>query len=345
MLKRKLEKLRKKLIFSNKVRKEIASKNTARVIMSVLLSACCIGVASCNTYAKNATGTLGVCNIANPTYNSSGSTYNYVYFGDIPNDTTNYDSNAVGKPILWRVLNTTANDDNGTPALFMLTEYGISTKAWDENNSGSSDSYRTCGQIWDDYYATVSGYNSSYGLTRASTVRGFLQGIESGGVSTYNGAGMYQKCFDPAEKEAIMTTVKTSETMEVKTDTCNPTSIDDTRIAEAGTSSKINWYSSSYYAYGCPLRGDTIFLLSAKEATNANYGFEADNYYVSGTMYKNRLCKQYASARSNSCCWLRSGCSANYTGVAPVREDGAGDYYGSNISDVALRTALNLTGE
>jgi hypothetical protein len=70
-----------------------------------------------------------------------------------------------------------------------------------------------------------------------------------------------------------MTTVKTSETMEVSDDNCNPTSINQTARTNDGTSTKRIWLDG-YYAYGCPLRGDTIFLLSAEEASNSNYGFQ-----------------------------------------------------------------------
>ena len=61
-------KWRAKLVFRKAQKKKVESKKTSKIIMSVLLSACCTGMASGNTYAQNATGTLGVCNIGNPIY-------------------------------------------------------------------------------------------------------------------------------------------------------------------------------------------------------------------------------------------------------------------------------------
>ena len=93
----------------------------------------------------SAAGTLGVCNIQNPTYDERNdndkpypSEYNRVYFGWVPKTTTGIAKNAGdtnvdpyvngtldmhNTPLYWRVLNTKANDVNKTPALFMLTEY------------------------------------------------------------------------------------------------------------------------------------------------------------------------------------------------------------------------------
>ena len=74
----------------------------------------------------NAPGTLGVCNIANPTYDTRNgneipypSEYNRVYFGWIPTETTGtidgtspYGS-TTNVPMYWRVLNTV--DFSGIP--------------------------------------------------------------------------------------------------------------------------------------------------------------------------------------------------------------------------------------
>ncbi|MBP5427653.1 MAG: hypothetical protein J6Y29_07215, partial [Clostridiales bacterium] len=84
-------------------------------------------------------GALGICTIGNPTYYDSAnigknavlsaqklaSEYNRVYFG-MTDSSNSYDIQYVkNKPIYWRTLNTTANDDIKTPALFMLTEYCV----------------------------------------------------------------------------------------------------------------------------------------------------------------------------------------------------------------------------
>ena len=98
--------------------------------------------------AKNAPGTLGICDIENPRYDSENgdnnphpSEYNRVYFGWIPDattgeiDGTSPYGDVKNVPIYWRVLNTTANDTLATPALFMLTEYTLPTGVkWDNGS-------------------------------------------------------------------------------------------------------------------------------------------------------------------------------------------------------------------
>ena len=127
----------------------ILNRSLELVCLLLILGTFFLPTFSVTVNAKNAPGTLGICDIENPTVgttasgeNTTSSAYNRVYFGYVPEkkyvtwkikqfsdsgDTRidPYDDNAYGKEIYWRVLNTTANDDTGTPALFMLTEYCI----------------------------------------------------------------------------------------------------------------------------------------------------------------------------------------------------------------------------
>ena len=137
------------MLFKKEVKN--ASKIGRKCLVGLLAITMSIGMGQVVSNAANATGTLGVCNITNPSTGQTTNTYNYVYFGTVPTgDTgfaTEFDSSIRGNKILWRVLNTTANDDDCTPALFMLTEYSLpTTRAWDNTAPR--------GHIWDDYYTT-----------------------------------------------------------------------------------------------------------------------------------------------------------------------------------------------
>ena len=302
------------------VAKSSEYRGIAKLALGIAVAMCCVGMEYGNIYAVSggtagnthyvkttSSSPKGVHNIGNPSYSSSGSTYNYIYFG------------CQSTPIYWRVLNTTSNGydmnvgTSATEGLFLLQEYYLLTTAkWD----GSSP----YGQLW-SYEA--GGYDSY-----CSAVRGYLNGNAISGYNAgYTTNGIYQTRFTSQERAAIMKTKKTSETL-----TTYDYGVYSNGMINGGD--KIGWRSSDYQAYGSPLEGDYLFLLSAREAVNSSYGFETSNYYSDGTTYKNRVFSRGW--------WLRSGCSGNFSRVAAVLTDGSGDNgYNSNDSG-ALRCALNI---
>ena len=110
-----------------KASKGIKSINTIKLMLSVAVGICCVGMGSGNSYAAYKATTYGIHNMVNPSGGNAttGSTYNYLYFGKIPSSPSGSYS-TTNKEMYWRVLNTTSNDGS-TPALFVLTEYGYPT--------------------------------------------------------------------------------------------------------------------------------------------------------------------------------------------------------------------------
>ena len=118
-----------------KASKGIKSINTIKLMLSVAVGICCVGVGSGNGYAisggtagdtkyvnTTSSSPKGIHNIGNPSYNANGSTYNYIYYG------------CESTPIYWRVLNTTSNGydmnvgTSATEGLLVLKEYYLEKK-------------------------------------------------------------------------------------------------------------------------------------------------------------------------------------------------------------------------
>ena len=89
----------------------------------------------------NPAGTLGAINIDNP----SGTSHHYVYFGNSEKGTLvqNGEPYQIDGPMLFRVLSTTANGTlkknksdaaTTTQGLFMMLEYGLCQRRWDDNS-------------------------------------------------------------------------------------------------------------------------------------------------------------------------------------------------------------------
>ena len=246
-----------------------------------------------NVYAtKNNTW---VSNIGNPIYRTKeegNSIYNYVYFGKTGNDGTLYD--ITSNPILFRVLNTTANDTSNTDCLLLLSEFDI---------------YKTNTQ-WDD--------TSLYGNTwsRDSTIKTMLNNNSTVGGTLYD-------CFTEKEKEAIL----------------------ETTNGEIELQDKISWIyeEDGVYANGCALGGEKLFLLSAKEAVNQNYGFarieDGGNMELADD---NRIAKRGNTIGENIDWWLRSKHTHDNNDVAIIDYDGSASSYSSYVDSVGVRFALNV---
>ena len=293
--------------------------------------------------AANASGTLGVCNIQDPTYDIANDTdepaispseYNRVYFGWIPAITTgntiNYVENSKSNtsvdpyndgsvdihntPIYWRVLNTTANNDESTLALFMLTEYSLPNgTSWDLRGSNYSNNW----------------YNKDTGKTDSS-LRKFLQGsscnipLSHNITEAYTGLGLYDECFATEEQNVMLSTTKT--------DTIN-----------------VPWMYNSFNNYigkACNLVEEKIFLLSVSEATDSRYGFEGTRNlrYTPQHQYQardtNRCTKSNASS-INKNWWLRSGCS-NVNNYVSFGHSTGCSYVNLSFCRYNIRPALNI---
>jgi hypothetical protein len=301
--------------------------------------------------------------------------YDRVYFGWIPESPKArlYNKGATAlinpyegisdAPLYWRVLNTKSNASNEENALFMLMEYALPTKVpWDNRESGN-------GQRW-------SNGSSGSSETTDSQVRVFLQGtsfkgtyaggsnslvnVNSAGEITSDKKGFYDECFEREEQEAIL------ETVNGERDNWNNSSgigrcekdpifgadgSDRIRICKnpgnttlsnlTFDDSYLDGTNNYYVLCGCGLRGDKLFLLSAKEALNKDYGFsnaydwdrtgDSKGYCVSRDT--NRIAKQLLpSGGGNSHWWLRSACSSFSNNVAYVYSSGECHDYHSNYT-------------
>ena len=137
--------------------------------------------------ATNATGTLGVCNIQDPTfYNTTekpASAYNRVYFGKAASQYSYNDPSISNQPIYWRVLNTTANNNEKTPALFMLTEYAIiPAMTFGSSTSYSSSTVKT--------YLTNNVLPNFFSSEEQSNIMYTTKNAESD-IKFYNTSGCY----------------------------------------------------------------------------------------------------------------------------------------------------------
>ncbi|MBP5426286.1 MAG: hypothetical protein J6Y29_00055, partial [Clostridiales bacterium] len=347
-------------------------------------------------------GTLGICTIANPTYDPSNSNdsphpseYNRVYFGWIPenpkarvyNDPFNGPSdpeliNPYGDlsniPLYWRVLNTQSNDcrEYKKEALFMLMEYSLPNGiSWDNRSSSRqrwSIEVEENNDNNDDDYNTIMSTESENGEKTDSSIRLFLQGSSCN--ASYDGInpgqvdpddptkvlpgkyGFYDDCFSSAEQRAILSTQNNERDNWYnsglspefdKADMPNfHTSKDGNNFRIVGDTSD----ASTACAYGCGLKGDTIFLLSAKEILNKEYGFDnsygqeilSNDEYIYATIFDtNRIVRNLSySSGSNNLWWLRSA-SFSSSGIAMVF-NGALSVNSSISSDCHVRCALNI---
>ena len=198
------------------------------------------------------------------------------------------------KPIKWRVL----------------------TKDYDID--GDSGSNTGCLLLAEDILTSTVPYFESYNTNRTindktvypnnyehSQIRAYLNGINyegtSGQVSTWNDKGFLQTAFTASAQDLITTTTVDNSGESTSDATEKLTKAD-------GTDSN---YSTDYT---CANANDKIFLLSEKEVTTTNYGFE--RYTSTGTgnaririttdYAKANLAYQNTSTGGEGYWWLRS---------------------------------------
>ncbi|MBO4640408.1 MAG: hypothetical protein J5710_11685 [Treponema sp.] len=229
------------------------------------------------------------------------------------------------EPIKWRVL---TKDYNGSGKALLLAENIL-----------------TANVEYYDYYnvdRTVNGntvYPNNY---KESKIRAYLNGLSyykqsssSSSMTTediYNNKGFLQTAFTSSAQKRIATTT-----------------VDNT--AESTTDSGNNIYKATKYV--CENTSDKIFLLSEKEVTTSNYGFDVyDSYGTGNTRIRvttDFAKANYASQSSESdyggWWWLRSP-FYDYSDYARyVSDDGDAGYIDSNVSyaRVGVVPALSIS--
>ena len=295
------------------LKEKMITKNGSKlyILVSLMVLAMCFGMGKVNTYATEHNVNDCVTKITNPTYhNAEGgySEYNYVYFGKTDESDVLYDQ--INTPILYRVLNTKANNRSADPdddvdALLMLTEYDIF------KGSRILDDY-PYGENWED----------------GCDINLMLNSDDAEG-------GTLRDCFTQIERNAILQTYNTEITQNKDEDIIN------------GITDKIEWNDNQTVAYGSGLTGDRLFILSALEATNKNYGFadiENDHSNLNSWQYRdlNRVLKR-ASDFANSpyiYWWLRSSSNVDKCGTC-ITDSGLAAYMHIN-SACGVRFALNI---
>ena len=281
------------------------------IIVSIVISIICLGMGNINTYATYHDVNDCVTKITNPTYhNAEGgySEYNYVYFGKTDESDVLYDQ--INTPILYRVLNTKANNRSADPdddvdALLMLTEYDIF------KGSKILDDY-PYGENWED------GCNINI-MLNSDDVEG----------------GTLHDCFTQIERNAILQTYNAEITQNKDEDIID------------NITDKITWDNAQNVAYGSGLTGDKLFILSAKEASNKSYGFadiENDHSNLNSWEYRdyNRRLKRRSDTGNNNFIywWLRSSSNVDKCGTC-ITDNGLASYMHIN-SACGVRFALNI---
>ena len=295
------------MISFSKAEKRINKIIKIWLLVSLTVSIICFGRTSI-TYATDHSTNDCVTKITNPTYYDAAngySEYNYVYFGKTDDSDILYDQ--TNSPILFRVLNTKANNKNEDPdddidALLLLCEYDIF------KGSKILDDY-PYGQNWED--------NCDINI--------MLNDYESEG-------GVLHDCFTSKEQSAILETIN-YEITETIDEYLDPTD-------------KIPWYSAQNLAYGSALTGDKLFILSAKEVTNKSYGFaDVENDHANIDTWENRdgnrlLKRGNHDGNPYIYWWLRSSSDVDQCGTC-ITADGRAGYMHIN-SACGVRFALNI---
>ena len=172
------------------------------------------------------------------------------------------------EPIKWRVLNPSASGNKILVAESILTA-----------NVAYYD--------YKDVNRTIGGktvYPNNY---EHSKIRAYLNGLsyavkasnsaEQTTDSTYNGKGFLQTAFTSSAQSLIATTTV------------------DNSAASTNTASNESLWNSGRNTYACDDTSDKIFLLSEKEATTTEYGFDAYNVCGAGNS-RIRVTTEYAKA-------------------------------------------------
>ena len=157
------------------------------------------------------------------------------------------------EPIKWRVLNPSADGNKILVAENILTA-NVAYYDYSNVNRTISD-------------ATV--YPNNY---EHSKIRAYLNGLsyavkasdsdDQTTDATYNGKGFLQTAFTESAQSLIATTTV------------------DNSAASTNPASNASTWNSGNNTYACENTSDKIFLLSEKEATTSDYGFDEYNVYI-----------------------------------------------------------------
>lgn len=212
------------------------------------------------------------------------------------------------EPIKWRVLATdyTGADSTATPKKLLFAEVGLMANVPFYDNTDNRDINGTV-------------YPNNY---EHSKIRAWLNGTQYNNGTANNehtNKGFLQTAFDAVALAKI-------KDVEI-----------DNSEASTNPSNNPNMWNSGQNGYSCGNTTDKIFLLSAKEVTTANYGFdEYYNMYVgdsNGTTTSTRIRKptdfalaNYAylssTAGQGGIWWLRSPC-CDYPNYGSKYADGS----------------------